>query len=400
MTGIPMKASASTVGTLGRVKKLFWAIGAALFAVGLIGVWDRIQNGHRGAAYNNVIVWGQWVANYIFFSGLSAGAYLISTVVFVFDVKRFERVARLAIFTALVTLLLALVSIAVDLGHMERAWEVLVYANFRSPMAWMIYLYSLFLVILVAQLWLIVRGRGGTGASAAADRRVVRRLAFVGLPVAILFNGGVGALFGTVSARPHWNSGLFPILFLLSALVSGGAVLTVAAAVFQDGPEQGRELVVDLGRLVLKLLAFDVLFQASEILVALRSGIPGHLEPLALMLTGPYSAVFWVVQVGIGVVVPILLLAGPSRRKPLAVAFACACVALGIYGLRLNIVIPGLATEELHGLLHAVSTPRISASYFPSATEWLLSMAVLGLGFLLFGAGELLLPKDNLAHEE
>jgi len=400
MTGTAMNTSAAASGPLGRVKKVFWIVGAALFAIGLVGVWDRLHNGHRGAAYNNVVVWGQWVANYIFFSGLSAGAYLFSTFVHVFKVMRFERVARLAIFTAFVTLLLALVSIAVDLGHMERAWEVMVYANFRSPMAWMIYLYALYLLVLVAQLWFMVRRRDGSEASASRDRQIVRRLAFVGLPVAILFNGGVGALFGTVAARPFWNSGLFPILFLVSALVSGGAVLTVASAIFQDGLDRNREVVLDLGRLVLKLLAFDVLFQVSEILVASRSGIPGHLEPLELMLSGPYAAVFWVVQLGIGVVVPVLLLVGPSRRNPVAVALACACVTLGIYGLRLNIVIPGLGTEELHGLLQAVSTPRITASYFPSATEWLLSMAVLGFGFLLFGAGEQLLPKDTLANEE
>ena len=86
--------------------------------------------------------WGLWVAAYIYFIGLSAGSFLISSLVYVFNMKRFERIGRLAVFTAVVTLFLALLSIWADLGHMGRAWEVLVYANFKSPMAWMIWLYS------------------------------------------------------------------------------------------------------------------------------------------------------------------------------------------------------------------------------------------------------------------
>lgn len=408
---------------LSRLKVVFWILGGALLVVGMAGVWDRMQNGHHGAAYNNIVVWGQWVANYIYFIGLSAGAFLVSSMVYVFNVKRFAPIGRLAVFTALVTLLLALLSIVVDLGHMGRAWEAIIYANFKSPMAWMIYLYSFYTVILALEMWYLLRrdlvigahepgwrgrvyrvlafgSRENSEASTARDHKMVRVLATIGVPTAIMFHGGVGALFGTVAARPHWYSGLFPILFLVSALLSGGAVLVVAAAIFHEGVLRNRSLIIDLGRLVLGLLALDVLFQVSEFLVATRGGLPAHIEPLKLMLSGPYSGVFWIVQLGLGVVIPVVILMAPSRKNPLAVAFACALVAVGIYGLRLNIVIPGLAADVVHGLTKAVSTPRITAAYFPSATEWLLSMAVLGLGFLLFGAGEMLLPRDTLVHEE
>lgn len=91
-----------------------------------------------------------------------------------------------------------------------------------------------------------------------------------------MFYGGVGALFGTVTARPHWDSGLFPILFLLSALVSGEALLAGVAAVFQDGVRRHRQTILDLGRLVMALLALDVLFQVSKFRIAFRGGLPEH----------------------------------------------------------------------------------------------------------------------------
>ncbi len=400
------------------LKRVFWAAGLIMLAFGTVGVVDRLANGHSNAGYNNVVVWGQWVANYIFFIGLSAGAFLLSSLVYVFNVQRFESIGRHAVFTALVTLLLALVSIVFDLGHMDRAWHVMTFANFKSPMAWMIYLYSFYTLVLATEMWFILRrdlvrgakqsgwrrgiyriaalgSRDDSHEAAVRDRNVVRVLATIGVPVAITFPACVGALFGTVAARPHWHSGLFPILFLLSAVVSGGALLLVVAAVFKDGLTRNRMLIVDLGKLVLAVLLLDVMLQISEFLVAFRGGIPGHTAGLRLMLFGPKSGVFWFLQVALGVLIPVLLLVGPWRTRAGAVAAAGALIAVGIYGLRLNIVIPGLAAEEVRGLTEAVTTARISADYFPSMSEWMLSFAVLGFGFLLFGVGEVLLPHET-----
>jgi Ni/Fe-hydrogenase subunit HybB-like protein len=398
------------------LKGLFWTSGVLLFAVGLVGWYDRFVHGHLNANYGSVVTWGLWVAAYIYFIGLSAGSFLISSLVYVFNMKRFERIGRLAVFTAVVTLLLALLSIWADLGHMFRAWEVMIYANFKSPMAWMIWLYSMYFALLVVELWFLLRrdmvagldtpgvkgdvyrllafgSRDLSEAGAARDRRVVRVLATIGVPVAIMFHGGVGALFGVVAARPHWHSGMFPILFLLSALVSGGALLTVIAAIFQDGWSRNRDTVVTLGQMVLGLLLLDVLFQFSEMLVAFYGGIPGHVEGLKLMIGGPFWWVFWGWQIVLGTLVPVLLLALPTRKDPRWVSLAGLLIALGFLGVRLNIVVPGLAVEEIKGLSTAFTSARMTTQYVPSLTEWLLTAGVVGLGLLLFGLGELLLPK-------
>ncbi len=402
------------------LKRIFWTVGVVFFAVGLVGWTDRFVHGHVDANYGNIVTWGLWVAAYIYFIGLSAGAFLISSLVYVFDMKRFERIGRLAVFTAVVTLFLALLSIWVDLGHMERAWHVIAYANFKSPMAWMIWLYSTYLVLLVVELWFLLRrdlvvGAGPIGAKARfyrllalgsrdrsdegahRDRRVVRVLATIGVPVAIMFHGGVGALFGVVAARPHWHSGMFPILFLLSALVSGGALLTVIAAIFQDGWRSNRDTVLALGRMILGLLLLDVLFQISELLVTFYGGIPAHLAGAKLMIAGPFWWVFWGWQLALGTLVPVLLLALPTRKDPRWVSLAGLLIAVGFLGVRLNIVVPGLAAEEIAGLSRAIASPRMTAYYVPSVMEWLVTIGIVGLGLLLFGFGELLLPKPGAA---
>lgn len=401
-----------------RLKLLFWVVGVLLLAAGIPGWYDRLTHGHLNANYGSLVPWGLWVAAYIYFVGLSAGSFLISSLVYVFNLKQFEKVGRLALFTALVTLLLALLSIWADLGHMERFWHVFAYPNFRSPMAWMIWLYTTYFVLLAVELWFLlrrdlVRGAQNTDwkarvyrvlslgskdqseTSAQRDRKIVKVLASIGIPIAIMFHGGVGTLFGIVAARPAWHSGLFPVLFLLSALASGAALLTVTAAIFQDGWTSNRETVLALGRLVLALLLLDVLFQFSEILIAYAGGVPGHTDSLNLILTGPYAWVFWGLQVLVGTLIPILLLAGPTRTDPRLVSLAGLMIVLGFIGVRLNIVIPGLATEEIRGMTEAVSSPRINTAYFPSTSEWLLTAGIVGLGLVLFGIGELLLPRDE-----
>ena len=402
-----------------NLKLIFWTACALSLLIGFYGWFVRIVDGHIKANYGSIVTWGLWVAGYIYFIGLSAGSFLVSSLVYVFNYKKFERFGKLAVFTALVTLLMALLSIWADLGHMGRAWHVIVFPNFKSPMAWMIYLYSLYMLLIAVEIYFLLRYDFATGAnnstfkgkiykllslgskdsteeSKQRDKKVVKRLATAGIPIAILFHGGVGALFGVVSARPHWHSGLFPILFLLSALVSGGALLTLISSIFQQGWSKNKGVIIELGKMVLALLLLDVLFQVSEFLVAYRGGIPGHTAGFDLVLSGPYAWVFWGWQGLIGTVIPILLLIFPTRKSPLWVALAGLLIAAGIFGLRLNIVIPGLAVEEIHGLTSAIYSHRVDPHYFPSISEWALTMGIVGFGMLLFGLGEYFLPK----HEE
>jgi molybdopterin-containing oxidoreductase family membrane subunit len=400
-----------------NLKRRFWILGAVLLVLGAVGLADRLAYGHVHAAYGSVVTWGLWVAAYIYFIGLSAGSFLISSLVYVFDFKRFDRVGRLALFTAVVTLLMALLSIVVDLGHMARAWHVIFYANFKSPMAWMIYLYSAYLIVLLRELWLLCRpdfvgkmnepgtrgrlyrfltfgNRDLSEATLAREKKQVKVLATIGIPLAICFHGGVGALFGVVAARPHWHSGLFPILFILSALASGGALLTVISAIFQDGLNRNRETVLALGKLVLALFALDLLFQVSELLVGFYGAIPGHVAGMKLMLAGPFWWVFWGGQLVLGTLVPLWLLVRKGA-DPWMVTLATFLMAVGFFAMRLNIVIPGMAVEEIAGIGRAFASPRMTVLYVPSLMEWLVTAGVVGVGLVLFGLGEQFLPKEE-----
>jgi len=398
------------------LKTAFWSTGIILILAGAWAWYDRWANADQDTNYGSLVPWGLWVAVYIYFIGLSAGAFLVSSLVYVFQIKRFEPIGRLALFTAVITLLMALLSISADLGHTFRAWHVLVYPNFASPMAWMIWLYTAYFILVVLELWFVLRhdlvvaataagakatlyrilvfgSKDDSPAMIASDRQIVRILATIGVPLAIMFHGGVGSLFGVIASRPGWHGGLFPILFLVSALASGGALLVVVSAVFQDGLRRNRDTVLALGALVLGLLLLDVLFQVSEALVGFYGNEPDKVENLKLIYSGPYWPVFWFWQIGVGTFIPLVILALPSRKDARMVAAASALIAVGFLSVRLNIVIPGLASEQVKGLSDAFTSDRVTTDYVPSAMEWLFSAGIVGIGLVLFGIGEWLLPN-------
>ena len=400
------------------LKRVFWAVGIFGLIAFAWALYVRFLVHPDASNLGSVVPWGLHVSQYIYFVGLSAGSFLISSLVYVFGIKRFEPIGRLAVFTAIVTLVLALLTIGLDIGHIERFWHVFIFVNPTSPMAWMIWMYSIYLVLLSVEFWFLMRrdlvvasglpgwrgplsrilalgSRDASDTGLARDMRVVKVAATLGVPLAIMFHGGVGALFGVLASRAYWHTPLFPVIFIVGALASGGAALVVASAIFQEGWKAHREMIVDLGRLVLGFLLLDIGLQISEILIGLYGQNPDYLASFSLVVAGPYWFIFWGVQVGFGMVVALTCLATPLRHDPRAVVIGCAAIVVAFVGVRLNIVLPGMSPEQVRGLTEAVFDPRVTSDYFPSSWEWILSLGIISFGLVIFGLGEIFLPLSH-----
>ncbi|RME21896.1 MAG: hypothetical protein D6798_17120 [Deltaproteobacteria bacterium] len=390
---------------------LIWLV---LAAVGVVGVYQRLTTGHELAAYGSYIPWGLWVASYIYFIGLSAGAFLLSAVVYIGQVKQLKPLGPLALFTALCTLVMALLSIWFDLGHMFRAWEVILRPNFRSMMAWMVWLYSAYFLLLTVETvlalveptrpWLdrpgvrgaVARALGGISVDTA--RTWVRRLALVGVPLAIAFHGGVGALFGTVGAQPFWHSGLVPILFLTGALVSGAALLlAVYWLVWPVRDDAFRATTRLLGTILLGLLCFDIILEWAEFSIPLWNSNSHEVEVFHAVTSGPYWWNFWIIHLLLGTIIPLILLV-TRRTRPGALALAGLLIAVTFLSVRLNIVIPPLTFPQIEGLQEAYLSPHLEFSYLPSAFEWMVVAFVVATGSALFAIGTAVLPLLPTAH--
>ena len=381
---------------MNRNTKLLWALWIILALVGGLGMIERLTMGERLAAYTSYVPWGMWVAAYIYFIGLSAGAFLLSSHVYVFGVHNLERIAKLALFVAAITLVMSLLTIWFDLGHMERNYEVFTRPQFHSMMAWMVWLYSAYFALLLGELYYALRRdvKNLSPREIQEDDRKLKRLATIGIPLAIAFHGGVGALFGTVSSRPFWHSPIYPIMFLVGALLSGGALMTFIVSMFwPEKDEAWVDLLQFLGKIVLGLLLFDLLLEWAEYSIPLWYGVGSEADLVKYVLFGPFWYVHWIVHILFGVAVPVYLLTRKQDAK--SIGIASALVAVTFFAIRLNLVIPGLVTPELRGLEHAYVDPignHLSYHYLPSLFEWQVLMGVVALGLALFYFGQRYLP--------
>ena len=409
--------------TARRSKQLILITVAVLGLWGLTGVVQRFLTGHEATNYGSYIPWGLWVSGYIYFVGLSAGAFLLSSLVYVFRIESLRRVARPALVTAAITLMMALVCIWFDLGHLERFYEVFTRPNFSSLMAWMVWLYTAYFMLILLELWYELRvdlsiladgtGRltwfyrllslgfraeshsGGIEAAHRQSEKALKILGSLGIPLAIAFHGGVGALFAGLMARPYWHSAIYPILFLTGALVSGGALLlAVLASGFLGDDKEIDGAVSLLAKAVLGLLVFDLILEWAEISIPAWYRIGAEYELFKTVLFGDYWYVFWVIHLLLGAVIPLVLLA----RRPVgrgAAGIAGLLIAATFMAVRLNIVVPGQITPQLHGLEAAYVDHRLVFHYIPSLFEWSVMAFVVALGAGLFYLSTRILPLNG-----
>lgn len=398
---------------------ILWGLWVVLAILGIMGLYDRFVYGHKMAAYGSYVIWGLWVSAYIYFIGLSAGAFLLSSLIYVFGMHGLERIGKLSLFVAIITLFMALISILFDLGRMERFYYVYTSPNFGSMMAWMVWLYTAYFVLMLVEMWFAIRSdlarwstmegvRGSIGRTfggikgpltlqqEAHARDWLKWLASIGIPLAITFHGGVGALFSTIAAHPFWHTPLMPILFLTGALVSGGALMAFMVATFWPHRDEGfREMVGYLGRVVLGLLLFDVVLEWAEYSVPMWYGVGHEYELLRYVLFGRFWWVFWILHVGCGTVIPLALLT-VKGNKPWAVGLAGLLIVMTFLTVRLNIVIPGLIDPNLRELQSAFVHPRLMFSYVPSFFEWQITLFIVAVGMAFTYLGFKFLPLTEV----
>jgi Ni/Fe-hydrogenase subunit HybB-like protein len=334
--------------------------------------------------------WGILVVLYPYITGLVAGAFILASLERVFNVKEVQPTYRLALLTALAFLIVAPLPLLAHLGHPLRSYEIFLTPNRQSAMAMFGFVYAWYLmVVLLVEIWfdyrkdLVLWARqekglkrwihyaltlGATDISARAikfDDKAGRWITIIGIPSAFLLHGYVGFIFGSVKANPWWSSVLMPVVFLLSAIVSGIALVLVIYML----SSMLRWKPVDM-RCADKLAAF--LFYAMIVDVSLEMLDFIHRlyeseESIGILTQLIESRLFIsliVLQLVLGTLVPLTLLGLtspalskesilkiPDELKRLIYLGSAVLVQIGIFSIRWNVVIGGqLFSKSLRGL--------------------------------------------------
>ncbi len=322
---------------------------------------------------NNMHVeWEITIVIYPYITGLIAGAFVVSALYHVFKVKDFQPIAKFALVASFCFGLFAATPLLVHLGQPQRAFNIYFTPHLTSAMSVFGYVYGGYLILLMVEIWLIYRpffiqrANETEGAlslpwkvltlgvmtyhpdSARIDHKLATILSGIGIPWAFLLHGYVGFVFGSVKAVAWWATPLQPVIFLLSGMVSGMAILLLMYAVIMWA---GRK-PVDYP-MVRKFCAFlwgifMVTFALEMLEVLYAAYEQGHhwtiIKPL---ITGPLYGSYLIGQVMILSFVPLVVLGfvvlAPLRNGAmLALAnLSALMICLQVLFMRFNVVIGG-----------------------------------------------------------
>lgn len=363
---------------LTRRSRILWYGFLAL--VMLAGAWpvvDRLISGMAVTDVTSQMPWGAWVAFYIYFVGLSAGAFLLSSLIYVFGLHQYEKIGRAALLSAIVCMGVALAFIGLDLGRVDRALTTLFFFHWTSPLSWEVRFYTIYIALLIAELVFALMLQRRTIAPEKAHRWM-RILGIIGVPLAIFgVHGGTGTIFAVVQARGMWFGGLFPIVFVVSAIVSGTA-LTMAIHYWQArgaGKKPDATLMRQLATVLVGAIFIDLGLMFYEFIVPLLAFQHHDKSVMAVMALGPYAWSFWIFQIGL-LLVALVIALSPLKRNPGWLVAAAMLVVVGILGVRFNIVVPPLIPPVIEG--YPIN------DYFPTLTEWLVSAFLCAGGALVY----------------
>lgn len=384
----------------------------ALVGFGALGLQWRTGLGITGM--NTPTYWGLYVVNFVFMVGVSAGGILIASLVYALGVRRFEPVGRIAELLAIVSLLLAVIFITVDMGRPDRVLNLLLYGRLSSPLIWDFAVVAIYLSTALALGYFATRSdlvqcvrdlpqrrglyrlmllgyRGGDAADESRDRQVLRVLAWIAIPGAVALHSVTAWIMGLLKARIGWHNALLAPLFIISALLSGLALLTLVVIVARR-PLRLRiddHLISDLGRFLAWGLPVLGYFLFAEWLTVVYAGETGPLAVFRSMFRGRFAGLFWFDLVG-GLVLPWFLLVLTRLRSVTATGIAAALVVAGVLAERALIVLPSLAHPRL---------PVGVVPYNPTLLETLIVIGVYALGTAVFALLAKLIPLVSLEQE-
>ena len=327
-----------------------------------------------GYVYPNetIIPWTVLIVVYPYLTGLVAGAFTISSLYQVFGFTQLRPVAHFALLVSLCCMLTVPIPLLLHLGHPERAFNAMITPHVTSAFAVFGYAAGFYILLLILETWFVFRphivqqSKQQTGVmrwfysilslgsddlsekAMSYDRKWLFTLAVIGIPGAHGLHGYVGFVFGSLKSREWWSSDLMPVIFLLSAIISGTAFVIVLYVLSC----KLRKVSIDLSCMKVMAYAlwgfmmFTLLIEGVEFLSLVYRGREG-IDVILEFVTGPLIIPFFILQFGIGSVLPLIVITFLIWRGTSGTALivgitgSAILVLLAVLMMRYNVVIGG-----------------------------------------------------------
>ena len=384
----------------------YWGLLGILAAVAGLGGLAALYLEHQGhwvTGMNNSVVWGAPHIFAVFLIISASGALNVATIGTVFGKGAYKPLGRLSGLLAAALLAGGLLILVLDLGRPDRLLVAMTNYNFRSVFAWNIYLYSGFMVLVIAYLWSMADRMGAPYTQSIGILGMVWRLALT---------AGTGSIFGFLVARQAFDTAVLAPLFVLMSFAYGLAIaLLVLMFTFdQEGRPLGDALLFRLKRLLGIFVGAVLFLTLIYYLTKLYGAKNAELVSWVLFNGGTYSFAFWFGWVLLGGLVPLGIIYHPvlGRDRHWILA-ACALVILG--GLAtLYVIIIGSQAYPMqvfpgHTVLDSGFPDGFkghAAAYWPTIPEVLLGLGGVAVALLITAVGVRVLQflPESLADDD
>jgi Ni/Fe-hydrogenase subunit HybB-like protein len=338
-----------------------------------------------GFIYPNEIEihWGILIVVYPYITGLVAGAFILASLVKVFNVVDVQPTYRLSLLTAFSFLIVAPLPLLLHLGHPERSFEIFLTPNLRSAMAMFGFVYAWYLmVVLLLEIWFVYRkdlvlwaqsekgpirwfyrlmslfSNDVSERSIAFDKKAVKAITIIGIPSAFILHGYVGFIFGSVKANPWWSSVLMPIVFLFSAIVSGIALVLLLYMIVT--PTRGEQINMKCLDKVASYLLYAVIVDFSLEALDFVHRLYESEESINILADMVFNKLFVslvVMQILLGMLLPLGVLVVVkiynfnAELRKLLYFVSAILIQIGIFSTRWNVVLGGqMFSKSFRGL--------------------------------------------------
>lgn len=362
-------------------KRPFPRIGAitlgALVLIGMATAFVRFGRG-LGAVTNlqDGRAWGLWISLDLYCGvALAAGGFIMAGAVYIFGLKKYYPIVRSAILTAFLGYLMVIIALLVDLGQPWRIWHMIIYWNPNSPLfevGWCVLLYT---VVLCLEFSPAVFERFNMKTPLRWIRAIQIPLIIAGIILSTLHQSSLGSVLLMMpdTIHPLWFTPILPVLFFLSAATAGVAMtlLEVSFGSRVTGHIVDLEILRGLGKGIVRLLALYLVARLGALLVERK---------LELIFAGGLYSLLFLLELSIGVTLPLVLFSLPSiRRSRRALSWCSLPVIAGLVLHRFNVSLIAL-------------TPRTGTFYFPHLLEFVISISIIAAGMLAYIMASRYLP--------
>ena len=351
--------------------------------------------------------WGIYIGNFVWFVGIAHGGIAVSAIIRVLKLERYRSIGRIAEVLTVVTVMMAGLSIIIDLGRPDRIFNMVLYFGERvwqSPLVWDFTVISLYLTLSVTYLYLTMREDMASLRDRFPGRwkwlykpllvryspdekpkvdHIAWWLAVTIVPMMVALSGGVIPwLFGLQGSQAGWFGAVQGPYFLTAALTSAIAGVIIVAFLMRKAygwqDQIKDEIFRHAGAVLAILVTFYIWFILQEQLTIRFAGPIAEFRISEALLTGRFAPLFWT-MLGAGLLAPMVYLyVQATNRKAFhlgAVVISAVLVVLALWVKRFLIVVPSLLYPRL---------PYPEGSYTPTWVEWSVVIGTIALAFFLY----------------